>query len=103
MLFWWTASCCNPAEDYLATQSAIVTALKLWGHCFHYLTGQKRENALKITDPDYEDMVKENDLFDSSNMEDLFGRSFLLVQETNDDSTLSKNLGRGISKRNYRT
>ena len=63
-------------------------AMKRWGHCFQLPTDPMRENILKITDPEFEDVLKDRDLFDVNAMSNLLGQEFLnkLVKVANDGS-----------------
>lgn len=96
MLYAWALICSDEASDEHPLQAAVVCAMKLLGHVFNYLSGQRRSNILKVTDPEYEDVANDPDLYDPRETSHLFGKSFIhnLAQEIEADSKMDKAMGR---------
>lgn len=96
LLYAWALICSGEASEEHPLQAAVVCAMKLLGHCFNYLSGQRRFNILKITDPEYEDVANEPDLFNKKEFSQLFRKSFLrnLAKEVAVDNEMEKAMGR---------
>ena len=77
LLYAWALICSGEATEDHPLQAAVVCAMKLLGHCFNYLSGQRRSNILKVTDPEYEDVANDAALFNNKGFSHLFGKSFL--------------------------
>ena len=56
LLYLWGSA--SAASDPLLI-SAAESALQLWGHTFHSITTQRRENMLHQTDPHFEALLSE--------------------------------------------
>ena len=96
LLYAWALICSGEASEEHPLQAVVVCAMKLLGHCFNYLSGQRRFNILKITDPEYEDVANDPDLFNKKEFSQLFGKSFLrnLAKEVAVDNEMEKAMGR---------
>ena len=90
LLFMWGNIASDPNLANSPLLSAAVSALQLWGNAFHSVTGQRRENVLKQTDPRYESLLKDPENFKKRDCASLFGKSFLrkMVREASDDQKL---------------
>ena len=102
LLYAWALICAGEASEEHPLQAAVVCAMKLLGHCFNYLSGHRRLNILRVTDPEYEDVANDPDMFDKKDFSHLFGRSFLrnLAKEVAVDNEMEKAIGRPGSSRN---
>ncbi|XP_045023289.1 uncharacterized protein LOC116935744 isoform X2 [Daphnia magna] len=90
LYLWGSASASNDPVLISAAESA----LQLWGHAFHSITMQRRENVLHQTDPRFEALLSEPGRFKARDCGLLFGRTFLrsMVRDASDDQKL-KSLG----------
>jgi hypothetical protein len=59
LLYVWGSSAAAAVVDPLKV-SAAESALQLWGHAFHNITIQRRENILRQTDPRFESLLAES-------------------------------------------
>lgn len=86
LYLWGSASASNDPVLINAAESA----LQLWGHAFHSITMQRRENVLHQTDPRFEALLSEPDRFKARDRGLLFGRTFLrsMVRDASDDQKL---------------
>ena len=107
LLYAWALICTGEASEEHPLQAAVVCAMKLLGHCFNYLSGQRRSNILKVTDPEYEDVANDEALFNKKEFSHLFGQKFLrnLAKEVAVDNEMERAMGRPGSSHNpsYRT
>ena len=94
LLYVWGSAAEAAVADPLLVVAA-ESALQLWGHAFHNITMQRRENVLRQTDPRFESLLAESTRFKPKECALLFGRSFLrgMVKDASDDQKL-KALGR---------
>jgi uncharacterized membrane protein YgcG len=74
---------------------AVDVALRLWGHTFHGITANRRENLLKVSDPKFVSLLKEPERFKARQCGALFGSHFIkeMVREATNDQKL-RNIGR---------
>ena len=79
LLYAWALICSGDASEEHPLMAAVVCSMKLLGHCFNYLSCQRRSNILKVTDPEYEDVANDPALFDKKEFCDLFGKSFCAI------------------------
>ena len=103
LLYSWALIGSGEASEKNPLYAAVVCAIKLLGHCFNYLSGQRRSNILKVTDPEYEDVANDQELLDPRELAHLFGKKFLrnLAQEVDDDQKLEKAMGRPGTSANH--
>ena len=96
LLYLWGSA--SAASDPLLI-SAAESALQLWGHAFHSIPTQRRENVLHQTDPRFEALLAEPGRFKAKDCGLLFGRTFLrgMVRDASDDQKL-KSLGQPGSR-----
>ena len=64
LLYSWALIGSGESSEENPIYAAVVGAFKLPGHCFNYLSGQRRSNILKVTDPENEDVANDHELFD---------------------------------------
>ena len=64
LLYAWALIGAGDACEENPLFSAVVCAIKLLGNCFNYLSGQRRANVLRVTDPEYADVANDLELFD---------------------------------------
>ena len=74
---------------------AVDVALRLWGHTFHGITANRRENLLKVSDPKFVSLLKEPERFKARQCGALFGSHFIkeMVREATNNQKL-RNIGR---------
>jgi hypothetical protein len=70
---------------------ALETALQLWGVAFNDITKSRRRNIIRQTDPKMESLLEDQDNFDLSESNQLFGRYFLkaMVRSADDEAKLN--------------
>ena len=70
---------------------ALETALQLWGVAFNDITKSRRRNILRQTDPKMESLLEDQDNFEISESNHLFGRHFLraMVRTADDEAKLN--------------
>ncbi|KAK4028525.1 hypothetical protein OUZ56_017934 [Daphnia magna] len=70
---------------------ALETALQLWGVAFNDITKSRRRNILRQTDPKMESLLEDQDNFEFSESNHLFGRHFLkaMVRTAVDEAKLN--------------
>ncbi|KAI9565167.1 hypothetical protein GHT06_008943 [Daphnia sinensis] len=94
LLYLWgsamTEATTNSATSDPLLVSAAESALQLWGHAFHNITVQRRENVRRITDPRFEALLSDPGRFKPRDGGLLFGRTFLksMVRDASDDQKL---------------
>ena len=62
LLYVWGSAAEAAVADPLLVVAA-ESALQLWGHAFHNITMQRRENVLRQTDPRFESLLAESSRF----------------------------------------
>ncbi|KAI9551304.1 hypothetical protein GHT06_002504 [Daphnia sinensis] len=74
---------------------AVDVALRLWGHTFYGITASRRENLLKVSDPKFVSLLKEQERFKTKQCGALFGSHFIkeMVKEATNDQKL-RSIGR---------
>jgi hypothetical protein len=72
-------------------KEALETALQLWGVDFNDITKSRRRNIIRLTDPKMESLLEDQDNFDLSESNQLFGRYFLkaMVRSADDEAKLN--------------
>ncbi|EFX61988.1 hypothetical protein DAPPUDRAFT_120679 [Daphnia pulex] len=94
LLYLWgsamTEAATNPTTSDPLLVTAAESALQLWGHAFHNITVQRRENVLRLTDPRFEALLTEPGRFKPRDCGLLFGHTFLksMVRDASDDQKL---------------
>ena len=98
LLYLWGSATSEATPDAAGNVPLLVSAsesaLQLWGHAFHSITIQRRENVLRQTDPRFESLLAETSRFKPREYGLLFVRTFLKnkVRDASDDQKL-KSLG----------
>ena len=77
---WSTLNKNDPIKD------ALGASLQLWGSAFAAVSGIRRSNILRQTDPGYLSLLSDPKVFESAELDLLFGRKFIrwMVQEAED-------------------